>query len=210
MPTPDLIQGVDLPIYDDPPAIPDDLALIYYALLQRAVPRFSNTAARNTAYPSPTDGQLAVTGSGTSLVVWAAVSGTWRDLWRASSDVPISSRSAETRRSTSGSFSSGSMTTLANVSLPSSAPAGLYRIEWLFVLSSSTPTSVFLRGSADGNNLTTDLQVTAVSEIRAWTIPTLYTHTGGTMPLVLAAQSAGGTTTAPAGSRIVATWEGPA
>ncbi|MBN0039395.1 hypothetical protein JN535_04295 [Cellulosimicrobium cellulans] len=64
MPTPDTIQGIDLPTYDDPPGVPDDLSLIWYAMISRGVPRFSNGAQRDAAYPSPTAGQLcAVAGA---------------------------------------------------------------------------------------------------------------------------------------------------
>jgi len=58
MPTPDTKQGIDLPNYGDAPAVPDDISRIYYANLERGLPRFANTAARDAAYPSPTDGQF--------------------------------------------------------------------------------------------------------------------------------------------------------
>lgn len=87
MTSPDTIQGVELPNYDDPPAIPDDLRVIWYALMARAVPRFSNTAARDTAYPSPVDGQLCMTGSGTTLRMWTAVGGEWLAFARSSGDL---------------------------------------------------------------------------------------------------------------------------
>jgi hypothetical protein len=77
MASPDTIQAIELPDYDDPPAIPDDLRVLFYALMSRATPRFSNTAARDAAYPSPVDGQLCMTGSGTTLRMWTAVGGTW-------------------------------------------------------------------------------------------------------------------------------------
>jgi len=84
--SPDTIQAIELPNYDDPPAIPDDLRVVFYALMQRAVPRFSNTAARDTAYPSPADGQLCMTGSGTTLRMWTAVGGAWLPFARSSGD----------------------------------------------------------------------------------------------------------------------------
>lgn len=77
MTSPDTIQGVELPNYDDPPAIPDDLRVVFYALMSRAVPRFSNTAARDMAYPSPTDGQMCTTGSGSTLRMWVGIAGEW-------------------------------------------------------------------------------------------------------------------------------------
>jgi len=86
MPSPDTIQAVELPDYDDPPAIPDDLRVLFYALMSRAVPRFSNTAARDAAYPSPVDGQLCMTGSGTTLRMWTAVGGDWLPFARTSGD----------------------------------------------------------------------------------------------------------------------------
>jgi hypothetical protein len=78
MPTPDTVQGIQLPTFDDPPAVPNDLSLVWYAAIGRAVPRFSGTAARDAAFPSPVDGQMCVTGTGTNLQLWLAVAGAWR------------------------------------------------------------------------------------------------------------------------------------
>ncbi|SDG20475.1 hypothetical protein SAMN04487781_3999 [Cellulosimicrobium cellulans] len=84
MTSPDTIQAIELPDYDDPPAIPDDLRVLFYALMSRAVPRFSNTDARDAAYPSPVDGQLCMTGSGTTLRMWTGVGGDWLAFARSS------------------------------------------------------------------------------------------------------------------------------
>lgn len=99
MASPDTIQAVQLPDYDDPPAIPDDLRTVFYALMSRSVPRFSGEAARDAAYPSPVDGQLCMTGSGTTLRMWTAVGGEWLqfarmagDLW--SAEMPPSAQAA--------------------------------------------------------------------------------------------------------------------
>ena len=77
MTSPDTIQGIELPNFDDPPAIPDDMRVIFYALMARANPRFSNVAARDTAYPVPADGQMCTTGSGDLLVRWVGLGGQW-------------------------------------------------------------------------------------------------------------------------------------
>ncbi len=85
MPTPDVIQGTDLPAYTDAPAIPDDVATIFYSLLARGIPRFANTDARNAAYPSPAEQQMcAVAGVGVQIVrsgqwttIWAPTDGVW-------------------------------------------------------------------------------------------------------------------------------------
>lgn len=57
MPTPDLIQGINLPTFGDAPAVPTHIADIWYAAISRGNPRFANTAARDAAYPTPTNGQ---------------------------------------------------------------------------------------------------------------------------------------------------------
>ncbi|WP_454728978.1 hypothetical protein [Cellulosimicrobium protaetiae] len=83
MPTPDTIQGVDLPTYDDPPAIPDDVALIWYAMISRGIPRFSNDAALEAAYPAPTEGQVAWIQAEQRLAVFAGAptdDARWRTL----------------------------------------------------------------------------------------------------------------------------------
>ncbi|MEV8177184.1 hypothetical protein AB0O99_03950 [Cellulosimicrobium funkei] len=77
MPTPDTIQGIPLADYDDPPAIPDDLRTLFYALMARAIPRFSTTAQRDTAYPVPVDGQRCTTGAGAGLREWIGLDGKW-------------------------------------------------------------------------------------------------------------------------------------
>lgn len=51
MASPDTIQAVQLPDYDDPPAIPDDLRTVFYALMSRASPG-SRTPRRATP-PTP-------------------------------------------------------------------------------------------------------------------------------------------------------------
>jgi hypothetical protein len=78
MPTPDLIQGIDLPVYGDAPAVPDHLADIWYAAIQRGLPRFANTAARDTAYPAPTDGQFCWV---TSLLAAQVYQSGWKTFW---------------------------------------------------------------------------------------------------------------------------------
>lgn len=80
MPTPDVIQGVDLPLYSDPANIPDDLAAIYYALLSRGIPRFSTIAQRDAAYPSPTNGQVVYVSGDRTL--YLRDGGSWQVLWR--------------------------------------------------------------------------------------------------------------------------------
>lgn len=79
MPTPDLIQGVNLPSFGDAPAVPTDIANTWYAAIARGLPRFANTAARDTAYPSPTNGQACWVDS--LLAVQIYQSG-WKDIWK--------------------------------------------------------------------------------------------------------------------------------
>lgn len=80
MPTPDLIQAVDLPIYSDAPAVPDDLATVWYEGLKRAIPRFSNAAQRDAAYPSPTQGQSCWVDS---LLAEQVYQSGWKNKWTA-------------------------------------------------------------------------------------------------------------------------------
>ncbi|GMA26214.1 hypothetical protein GCM10025864_39730 [Luteimicrobium album] len=83
MPQPDPIQGfTGLPAYLETYQIPDTLAAMYNFLLNRAIPRFATTTARDAALPSPTDGMVCVTGTGTSLVVWIQQAGAWKTLWQ--------------------------------------------------------------------------------------------------------------------------------
>ncbi|KON72609.1 hypothetical protein M768_13965 [Cellulosimicrobium cellulans F16] len=79
MPTPDTVQGVSLPTFDDPPAVPNDLSLVWYAMIARGVPRFSGTAARDLAYPNPADGQMCVTGSAPNIRSWIGQAGQWTE-----------------------------------------------------------------------------------------------------------------------------------
>lgn len=79
MPTPDTVQGVPLPTFDDPPAVPNDIAASWYALMSRAVPRFINTAARDAAYPNPVDGQMCITGSAPTTRAWMGQGGSWTE-----------------------------------------------------------------------------------------------------------------------------------
>lgn len=80
MPTPDPIQGIDLPTYEDPPAVPDDLARVLGAALERSLSRFPNTSARNAAFPSPEEGQPCWVGGGVDefQIFW---DGDWRTVW---------------------------------------------------------------------------------------------------------------------------------
>lgn len=79
MPTPDTVQGVSLPTFDDPPAVPNDLSLVWYAMIARGVPRFSGTAARDLAYPNPADGQMCITGSAPNIRSWMGQAGEWTE-----------------------------------------------------------------------------------------------------------------------------------
>jgi alkylation response protein AidB-like acyl-CoA dehydrogenase len=82
MPTPDLIQGINLPDYEDAPAVPEHLADVWYAMIGRGAPRFANNAARSAAYPSPTLGQLAWTSDSSTLWIY-----TWVKLWAAADNL---------------------------------------------------------------------------------------------------------------------------
>jgi hypothetical protein len=79
MPAPDPTQGVLLPTYDDPPAIPDHLRAAFEALMSRAVPRFINTAARDSQYPNPADGQMCITGTAPTIRAWMGQGGEWTE-----------------------------------------------------------------------------------------------------------------------------------
>lgn len=72
MPTPDVIQAIDLPTFGDAPAVPTHLADTWYAMISRGLPRFANMTALNTAYPSPTAGQAAIVNGVLYLYVGAA------------------------------------------------------------------------------------------------------------------------------------------
>jgi hypothetical protein len=47
------------------------------ALLNRGVPRFTDTTARDVALPSPVDNMVCATGSGTSSILWQRINGQW-------------------------------------------------------------------------------------------------------------------------------------
>lgn len=78
MPTPDVVQGIDLPTFADAPAVPDDIANTYYANLARAIPRFANTGQRDAAYPSPTQGQSCWLDS---LLAEQVYQSGWKNKW---------------------------------------------------------------------------------------------------------------------------------
>lgn len=73
MPTPDLIQAINLPTFGDAPAIPAHIADTWYAMIGRGLPRFANMTALGTAYPSPTAGQAAIVNG----VLYLYVDGSW-------------------------------------------------------------------------------------------------------------------------------------
>lgn len=93
MPTPDLIQGVNLPTFGDAPAVPTDIANSWYAGIARAIPRFANASQRETAYPTPSAGQFAWVGNGLYHYVGGA--------WKFCPGVPVSS-TADVLSPTSG------------------------------------------------------------------------------------------------------------
>lgn len=105
MPTPDTVQGTDLPTYTDPPAIPDDVATTFYSLMARSVPRFSSTDARDAAYPSPAEQQMcAVAGVGLQIVrngqwttIWATTDGVWSSYTPTIDGVTVGNGSVEGR-----------------------------------------------------------------------------------------------------------------
>ena len=76
MPQTDPIQGfTGLPTYPETYQIPDTLAAMYSFLLNRSVPRFASTTARDAALPSPTDGMVCYVTA--DKCAYVRVSGAW-------------------------------------------------------------------------------------------------------------------------------------
>jgi hypothetical protein len=126
---------------------------------------------------------------------------------------PVGSRYGLARRTGSGAFGSGSFATLATLAVPN-APAGIWRTSYMFKISNSGNTTVYLRGMFNGENVTADEQVQVVAGIiDMFTIDVIREVPAGgvaSLGIQLLMQVATGTGTAPAGSRITTTWEGPA
>lgn len=121
-----------------------------------------------------------------------------------------SDRAVEFVRGDSGNFGPGSFVVIVGSgSLPSTAPAGLWQITFTPLLKNSPAASVYIRGMAGTTNLTGDV-VVEVGTLSTFSVPTLFTHSGGALPLVLWASTTAGTGIAPPGSRITAVWLGPA
>jgi hypothetical protein len=80
------IQGIAYPTPTDAPDGPNQMHAQLVALLNRGVPRFVDVEARNAALgATPTDGMVAVTGSGASTTLWIAASG-WKLVYSPSDD----------------------------------------------------------------------------------------------------------------------------
>jgi hypothetical protein len=116
-------------------------------------------------------------------------------------DPHIGAYFASGRRTDSGAFGSGSMTTLLNLSGP--MPAGVYVCTYMWKLQNSANSTVFLRGTAGGSNLTGDETVNILTTSDIWTMSVPFTWVGGTLSMTIAAQVASGTCQALAGSRIL-------
>ncbi|MFE6228899.1 hypothetical protein [Cellulosimicrobium sp. NPDC057862] len=177
MPAPDTIQGIDLPTYDDPPAIPDDVALIWYAMISRGVPRFSNTAARDAAYPSPTTGQLAwVNGLGLTLFAGTLP---WRVLYAVDAPTARFERASASDQS----FSATGDTVL--VSGTANLPPGRYRVEGAAILYAATaiPGRIFITVGSSTVRFRYDVAGGSLaSGVPAWLITD---HPGGPMTIAL-------------------------
>lgn len=71
------IQGGPYPVPSDPPDGPNQMSALATWAAGRLVMRFASTTTRDTAIPVPTDGMLAMTGTGSNLRVWIGHGGAW-------------------------------------------------------------------------------------------------------------------------------------
>src|SRR5690606_36123194 len=73
------LQGGPYPHPDDDADLSNDLKDIVEWAAERSVMRFSSTSDRDSKLPSPTEGMVCVTGTGTALVAWLYANGAWRE-----------------------------------------------------------------------------------------------------------------------------------
>jgi microcystin-dependent protein len=124
---------------------------------------------------------------------------------------PVGAYVRAARRSGSGSFAAGAMTSIVAVTTTADAPAGLYLVTWTAIASSSATALCYVRGLWGSNNLTNDDVFTVDGgHRRTHTIPTFINHVGGAATLTMQVQVSAGTGDAPAGSRIAAVYLGSA
>ncbi len=76
------VQAGPYPEPGDPPDGPNQMAAIVQWAVSRVVARFASEAARDLAITTPTEGQLAVTGSGATQVLWIRHGSDWVEVWR--------------------------------------------------------------------------------------------------------------------------------
>lgn len=81
MPVTDPLQGATfLPAWSDPYQIPQTIQDMYQFLLARGIPRFTTTAERDAAFPSPVPGQMAFAAG--ALYMYSTSVASWRIMWR--------------------------------------------------------------------------------------------------------------------------------
>lgn len=78
MPTTEPIQAGPYYLPADPPDIPTATKGIVDWAARRLVMRFASTTARDAAITTPVEGEVAVTGTGASLVTWQYRDGGWK------------------------------------------------------------------------------------------------------------------------------------
>lgn len=84
MTTNEPIQNLIIPTLAEAADVPKWIAKAYDDLLRRAIPRFVSQSALELAIPTPSDGQSAITGTGTTARWWVGLGGQWRSFARAS------------------------------------------------------------------------------------------------------------------------------
>ena len=83
------LQGGPYPHPDDDADLSNDLKDIVEWAAERSVMRFSSTTERDSLLPSPIEGQVCATGSGTGLVLWLYANSAWRQIGPVENSSPV-------------------------------------------------------------------------------------------------------------------------